>query len=222
MLILSVLLGIIPLLGVGLIFYQAPALTVDNLFVSLMLLAISAVFMLNAALELKARRAARKAKSPPEPEKNASQSVPSGGATTRAVSAAAAAKPMPASAPKPEPHEAAEAVVPVVKPALAGTEVTKVQGGKAEPRQQAVTVSMETVSAVMGTARGLVCDVQFFEGLVGQPNKSIVSLRANGDRSARLFAFEGDLRSALPVGKKVEISYRQSEGAYDLQGVNYL
>jgi len=152
MLAVSVLLGVLPLLGIALIFYQDPAITVDNLFLSLMLLTISGIFLLNAAAELRPRFRRKKREA-------------------KAVAAAAVGVPM--------------------------------AGGLAR-------------------RRGLVRDVQFFEAPVGVPNKSIVTLQLNGANSARILAFEGDLRNALPLGKKVEISFRENAGVYDLQEVNYL
>jgi hypothetical protein len=56
MLAISALLGIIPLLGVGWIATHDDLLTVDALFMSLILLAISGMFFLNVALEAQALR----------------------------------------------------------------------------------------------------------------------------------------------------------------------
>lgn len=161
MLIFSVLIGLISLAGVGLIFYQDPAITVDNLFISLMLLTISGVFLLNAALELRGRLTKRKKESQPAPAKAAA-------------------------------------------PASLGAAAAVPSGESTAPRSVA-------------KQRGIVREVQFFEALVGLPNKSIVTLQLNGANSARVLAFEGDLRNALPVGKKVEISYRENGGTCDLQ-----
>jgi hypothetical protein len=157
MLVVSVLLGTVPLLGIGLMFYQDPQLTVDNLFLSLMLLAISGIFFLNAAFELKGKLAQRKKAKEPRPE------------AAKAVAAAA-----------------------------------------------------NSPAAQLAKQVGIVREVQFFEAPVGTPNKSIVTLQLNGANSSRLFAFEGDLRNALPVGKKVEIRFRDRGGALDLQEVNYV
>ena len=61
MLVLSLALGIIPLLGVAWIFTSGmitlwpPSATVDGLFMSLILLALSACFLLNAYWELRDR-----------------------------------------------------------------------------------------------------------------------------------------------------------------------
>ena len=163
MLLVSLLLGIVPLVGIGLMFYQDPAITVDNLFVSLMLLAMSSIFLLNAAMELRRRFNAPAKKAP--------------------------------------------------APAAAKSEVAKSLGA---------AVAADASIATTFKQRGIVREVQFFESPVGLPNKSIVTLQLNGANSARMFAFEGDLRNALPSGKRVEISYRQSGDAYDLQEVDYV
>lgn len=68
--------------------------------------------------------------------------------------------------------------------------------------------------------QGRVESVQFFESSVGQPNKSIVTL-SNGPGSSRWLVFEGDLRNALPVGKKVEITSREAGDRKILLSVEY-
>ena len=50
---LSVLLGIIPLLGIVWIFVSHTLTTVDGLFMSLILLALSGIFFFNAVLEFR-------------------------------------------------------------------------------------------------------------------------------------------------------------------------
>ena len=55
MLLLSVVFVLIPLLGIAYTAAFGGGLTVDNLFLTLILLTISAVFALNAALEAKRR-----------------------------------------------------------------------------------------------------------------------------------------------------------------------
>jgi hypothetical protein len=50
---LSVLLGIIPLLGIVWIFVSHTLTTVDGLFMSLILLALSGIFFFNALLEFR-------------------------------------------------------------------------------------------------------------------------------------------------------------------------
>jgi hypothetical protein len=55
MLVLSVILGIIPLLGVAWIVLKASVTTVDGLFMSLILLTLSGILFLNAYLDLRGR-----------------------------------------------------------------------------------------------------------------------------------------------------------------------
>ena len=50
---LSILLGIIPLLGIAWIFVSHTLTTVDGLFMSLILLALSGIFVFNALLEFR-------------------------------------------------------------------------------------------------------------------------------------------------------------------------
>jgi len=69
--------------------------------------------------------------------------------------------------------------------------------------------------------RGKVDNVVFYEALVGQPNKSLVTL-SDGAQASRLLVFSGDLRNSLPVGKKVEVTYRQDPGAKILLQVSYV
>ena len=53
MLVLSVVLGIVPLMGVAWIVLKASVTTVDGLFMSLILLALSLCFLLNAYWEMR-------------------------------------------------------------------------------------------------------------------------------------------------------------------------
>jgi hypothetical protein len=55
MLVLSVILGIIPLMGVAWIVLKASVTTVDGLFMSLILLTLSGILFLNALLEVRGR-----------------------------------------------------------------------------------------------------------------------------------------------------------------------
>ena len=55
MLLLSIVLGTIPLLGIAWIFLRGAITTVDGLFLSLILLTLSGVFYLNVFLELRDR-----------------------------------------------------------------------------------------------------------------------------------------------------------------------
>ena|SRR5689334_23079731 len=145
MLILSILLALIPLLGVLWIVLYGSVTTVDGLFMSLILLAMSGIVGLNVLLELRKRV---------------------GGGGKRSLSA--------------------------------------------------------TTSAVSGrlTQRGKVETVQFYESGVGEPNKSIVTLANSGDGS-RLLVLEGDMRNALPVGQKVEVTFRKESGHNVLVNVDY-
>jgi len=63
MLVLSVVLGIVPLMGVAWIVLQASITTVDGLFLSLILLMLSSILFLNAFLEVRGRL--KKSAAPP-------------------------------------------------------------------------------------------------------------------------------------------------------------
>jgi hypothetical protein len=144
MLVVSFFLALIPLLGVVWIVVYGSITTVDGLFMSLILLAMSGILGLNVLLEVWKRRP---------------------GVIRKLSSLAATAS-----------------------------------GGLLQ--------------------RGRVESVVFYESNVGQPNKSIVTL-SNGASSSQLMVFEGDMRNALPVGQKVEISFRKDSGHNVLQSVNY-
>ena len=150
LLIISIVLAIVPLLGIAWILSQGLALTVDNLFMSLILLAMSAIFGMSALFESR-------------------------------------------------------------KPMLVSAKSEKAKG---------------STSSRFGTPNGArleqgrVESVLFFESHIGQPNKSIVSL-SNGETASRTLVFEGDLRNALPVGKRVEITSREDAGRKILLNVNY-
>ena len=144
MLVLSVLLALIPLLGVAWILLHGMVTTVDGLFMALILLAMSGIVGLNVLLELRKR-------------------------------------------------------------------------GSGETRPGAAVVP--TVSGRL-SQRGKVESVQFYESGVGEPNKSIVTL-ADGGSSSRLLVLEGDMRNALPVGQKVEVTFRKESGHNVLVSVDY-
>lgn len=148
LLVISLVLALIPLLGVVWIVAFGSPTTVDGLFMSLILLAMSGVFGLNALLELR---------------KGKSGAAVAARFSTRPVTALSA-------------------------------------GGLVQ--------------------RGKVLNVQFFESLVGQPNKSIVTL-SNGSDSTHLLVLEGDTRNAVPVGRRVEITFRKDEGENVLVDVSY-
>jgi hypothetical protein len=67
---------------------------------------------------------------------------------------------------------------------------------------------------------GRVKEVSFYEADVGQPNKSIVTLAEDG-RSAEMLVLSGDVRNALPVGQKVQITLRKQDGTNVLVDVQY-
>jgi hypothetical protein len=64
MLVLSVILGIVPLMGVAWIVAQAGVTTVDGLFMSLILLTLSGILFLNAYLDLRGRSRTKSAAPP--------------------------------------------------------------------------------------------------------------------------------------------------------------
>jgi len=55
MLLLSLILGIVPLLGIAWIVLQAGVTTVDGLFMSLILVTLSSILFLNAYLEIRGK-----------------------------------------------------------------------------------------------------------------------------------------------------------------------
>ena len=142
---LSALLALLPLLGIVAIVLNGSITTVDGLFGSLILLAMSAIVGVNVLLEVRKRVT---------------------GATKQSSSA--------------------------------------------------------TVSTVTGrlTQRGKVESVLFYESGVGEPNKSVVSL-GDGTNSSRLLILEGDMRNALPVGQRVEVTFRKESGHNVLVNVDY-
>jgi hypothetical protein len=142
---LSALLALLPLLGIVAIVLNGSITTVDGLFGSLILLAMSGIVGVNVLLEVRKRVT---------------------GATKQSSSA--------------------------------------------------------TVSTVTGrlTQRGKVESVLFYESGVGEPNKSVVSL-GDGTNSSRLLILEGDMRNALPVGQRVEVTFRKESGHNVLVNVDY-
>lgn len=146
-LVLSLVLSLIPLLGVVWIAIYGSLTTVDGLFMSLILLAMSGILILNALLELKSK----------------------------------------------------------FRPSTAGPAGASRSGGGLVPGL---------------IQRGRVASVQFFEAHVGQPNKSIVMLESTPNAS-HMVVVEGDVRNALPVGQKVEMTLRKEGGSNVLVNVNY-
>jgi len=143
MLFISVLLALIPLLGIAWIVFYGSITTVDGLFMALILAAMSGIVGLNVLIELKKKRSG-----------------------TQPSSTAAAT----------------------------------VSGGLRQ--------------------RGKVESVQFYESGVGQPNKSIVTL-SDGVNASNLLVLEGDMRNALPVGQKVDVTFRKESGHNVLVDVDY-
>jgi hypothetical protein len=88
----------------------------------------------------------------------------------------------------------------------------KASGGASRP----ATAAASGGSAVSGQVQS----VQFYEADVGQPNKSIVTL-GRGREGTQMLVFEGDMRNALPVGQKVEVTFRKQSGLNLLLNVTY-
>jgi hypothetical protein len=65
MLVLSIVLGIVPLLGIAWTVVTGTITTVDGLFMSLILLALSGILFLNAFLEVRNLKVATKKSAPP-------------------------------------------------------------------------------------------------------------------------------------------------------------
>jgi hypothetical protein len=145
MLFISLLLALLPLLGIVWIVIYGSITTVDGLFMTLILLAMSGIVGLNVLIELRKLRS---------------------GAGKQSLSTA--------------------------RPTASGGTI---QRGKVE-------------------------SVQFYESGVGQPNKSIVTL-SDGGASSNLLVLEGDMRNALPVGQKVEVTFRKESGHNVLVNVDY-
>ena len=143
MLFISVLLALVPLLGIAWIVLSGSITTVDGLFMSLILLAMSGIVGLNVLIELKKKRSGAQSSS---------------------------------------------------------TATSTVAGGLRQ--------------------RGKVESVQFYESGVGQPNKSIVTL-SDGGGASNLLVLEGDMRNALPVGQRVDVSFRKESGHNVLVDVDY-
>ena len=143
MLFISVLLALIPLLGIAWIVFYGSITTVDGLFMALILAAMSGIVGLNVLIELKKKRSGTQTSS---------------------------------------------------------TAASTVSGGLRQ--------------------RGKVESVQFYESGVGQPNKSIVTL-SDGVSASNLLVLEGDMRNALPVGQKVDVSFRKESGHNVLVDVDY-
>jgi hypothetical protein len=73
MLLISILLGLIPLAGIGWIIATGTITTVDGLFECLIMLSISGIFFLNVFWELRDRRLRGKSKTEPSKQPPASE-----------------------------------------------------------------------------------------------------------------------------------------------------
>lgn len=143
MLFISVLLTLVPLLGIVWIVLSGSITTVDGLFMSLILLTMSGIVALNVLIELRKKSS--------------------------------------------------------------GTD----------------SASTATSTAAGGLRqRGKVESVTFYESGVGQPNKSIVTL-SDGGSASNLLVLEGDMRNALPIGQRVNVTFRKESGHNVLVDVDY-
>ena len=153
-LLISGILGLLPLLGIAYIVMTSNGITVDALFMSLILLTISGIFFLNILLELMARR----------------------------------------------------------KAALGGQPgMATAAGGGSRTVHTAPGTHMES---------GVVEAVAFYETEVGRPDKSLVTFRSANGGPGKTLVFSGDLRNALPAGKRVKITYAAGAEGNRLLGVS--
>jgi hypothetical protein len=149
LLLIWLLLALVPLLGIAGIVIYGSITTVDGLFMSLILLAISGLFGTVALFELR-------------------KGIPKNVSTARTA---------------------------------AGT-------------------SLPVPSGAGLVQRGKIDSVQFFESHVGQPAKSLVVLSDRAPAASTL-VFDGDMRNALPVGQRVEVTFRKSGLSNVLVSVSY-
>lgn len=92
----------------------------------------------------------------------------------------------------------------------------RLSGSKSGPKSRTATASSPG-----GLVRsGKVKDVVFFEAHVGEPNKSLVTL-SDGSPESQILVLSGDMRNALPVGQKVQITLRKEGGQNVLVNVQY-
>ena len=94
-----------------------------------------------------------------------------------------------------------------------------------ELRRRAAGHGVSQIASGRLTSQGLVRtgkvqEVTFFEANVGQPNKSIVTL-SDGGSATQTLVLDGDVRNALPVGQRVQITLRKEAGQNVLLDVNY-
>ena len=94
-----------------------------------------------------------------------------------------------------------------------------------ELRRRAAGHGVSQIASGRLTSQGLVRtgkvqEVTFFEANVGEPNKSIVTL-SDGGSATQTLVLDGDVRNALPVGQRVQITLRKEAGQNVLLDVNY-
>jgi len=159
-LILSLVLALLPLMGVAAIVMAGLLFTVDGLFMSLILLTISGVFGINAFMELWDRGW-----------------LPSG-------------------------RKAAAGTGAQVAPAV--TTTSAMRSAPAAPSGAAGLAAAQLGTVL--TETGVVENIQFFEAPVGEPNRSLVTFRAEGGRG-RVIVFCGNVGDQLPRNKRVQITY---------------
>jgi hypothetical protein len=80
--------------------------------------------------------------------------------------------------------------------------------GHAGAARAAAAASSGAAAAGTQTATGIVERVEFYEAPVGEPNKTLVSLRDGGGQPARLLTFEGNIQHRLTQGRRMRIVYR--------------
>jgi hypothetical protein len=98
---------------------------------------------------------------------------------------------------------------------------TRHSSGPGSGKASGSSLKPGTTAGSGGSAvRGQVQSVQFYEADVGQPNKSIVML-GDGAKGSQMLVFEGDMRNALPVGQKVQVTFRKQSGLNLLLDVTY-
>jgi len=167
-LILSLVLALLPLIGVAAIVRGGLLFTVDGLFMALILLTIAGVFGINALMELRDR-----------------------------------------------------GLLPLGPKAAAGTGAQVAPAGAPSAMRSAPTApsgAAGPAAAPLGTVlteTGVVENIQFFQALVGEPNRSLVTFRAEGGRT-RIIVFCGNVGDQLPRNKKVQITYAVGQPCSDL------
>jgi len=125
MLVISIVMGIVPLLGIAWTIATGTVTTVDGLFMSLILLTLSAVFFLNAFWELRDRGALAFL----DKKKAAAAATP---ATTPKVATNVTSKDTPKETPKAAPAAAANAGRPNLAPANAAPAIKDSKPEEAE------------------------------------------------------------------------------------------